>query len=354
MLANVMERVSDVLTIIVFSILFSYLIYPAVKALARWMPRALAVATVYAAIFVAVLAALAFLAPAVAAQADDFARDYPATVREVQRSISAPNDNPLLQRFPPQVRDLVAKNAGKVGSYAAVAAGAVGSQLLPIVAGGATLVTELAVTFGVTFMFIVDLEKIQATLIRIFPKERRAYVVSLVMDIDVVIGGFVRSQALLALITAVSSVLVLLVTGVPYALLLGILIGVLSIVPIVGAIVGAVPAVLVALFTVGAVKALIVVVLFAIIFQVVGNVVAPLLSAQSVGVTPLIVTLAILIGGEAFGTLGILLSVPVAGIIRVVFDRLFPPDPAGEALVIAARAGSGDVTRPAERTSSSS
>ncbi|MBD5633028.1 MAG: AI-2E family transporter [Candidatus Eremiobacteraeota bacterium] len=349
MASNIVDRISNVLTIIVFSILFSYLIYPAVKLFSRRMPRPLAVALVYAGIFVAVVVALAFLAPTVAAQADDFARDYPATVRGVQHSISDPAQNPILQRFPPQVRALVATNAGKVGSYAAVAATAVGTHLLPLLQGGATLVTELAVTFGVTFMFIVDLEKIQATLIRVFPRASRPYVVKLVMDIDSVIGGFVRSQVLLALVVAAATILVLEVTGVPYALLLGLLIGVLSIVPIVGAIVGAIPAVLVALFTVGLIKAIVIVVLFAVIFQVVSNLVAPLVSAKSVGVTPLIVTLAILIGGEAYGILGILLSVPIAGIVRVVFDRLFPADPESERLVLSARTRSGDVTQPAER-----
>jgi predicted PurR-regulated permease PerM len=230
-----------------------------------------------------------------------------------------------------------------------MAAGAVGARLLPIFSSGATLVTELAVTFGVTFMFIVDLEVIQATLIRMIPREQRAYTVALVMDIDVVIGGFVRSQVVLAVVTAIASILVLAVTGVPYAVLLGLLIGILSIIPIVGAIVGAIPAVLVALFTVGLVKAIVVTVLFAVIFQVVGNLISPLITAKSVGVTPLIVTIAILIGGEAYGILGILLAVPVAGIVRVVYDRLFPPDPEGERLVLSARADSGDVTQASER-----
>jgi predicted PurR-regulated permease PerM len=321
MISNVIDRVANVLTIVVFSILFSYLIYPAVKALSRRMPRALAVAVVYAGIFVAVLVALAFLAPTAFAQADEFGRNYPETVRSVQRSLADPSHDALLQRFPAQVRDLVAKNAGKVGTYAGMAAGAVGARLVPIFSGGATLVTELAVTFGVTFMFIVD----------------------------VVIGGFVRSQVVLAVVTAVASILVLAVTGVPYAVLLGLLIGILSIIPIVGAIVGAVPAVLVALFTVGLVKAIVVTVLFAVIFQVVGNLIAPLITAKSVGVTPLIVTIAILIGGEAYGILGILLAVPVAGIVRVVYDRLFPADPESERLVLAARAASGDVTQASER-----
>jgi len=90
-------------------------------------------------------------------------------------------------------------------------------------------------------------------------------------------------------------------------------------------------------------------VLCTVIFQVVGNVISPLLSAKSVGVTPLIVTIAILIGGEAYGILGILLAVPVAGIVRVVYDRLFPADPESDRIVVAARADSGDVTQPGER-----
>jgi len=349
MVSNAFDRIANVLTIVVFSILFSYLIYPPVKWLARYMPRALAVAVVYAGIFVAVLVGFAFLAPTVAAQADDFAKNYPAAVESVKHSIADPAHNPLLQRFPRQIRELVAENAGKVGSYVGVAATELGAHLLPIISGGATLATELAVTFGVTFMFIVDLEKIQATLIRIVPRARRAYAVALVVDIDTVIGGFVRTQVILAVVTAAASILALFFTGVPYAMLLGLLIGVFSIVPIVGAIVGAVPAVVVALFTVGLVKAIVLTVLFAVIFQVVGNLVAPLLNARSVGVTPLIVTLAILIGGEAYGILGILLSVPLAGIARVIFDRLFPPDPESERLVLAARAQSGDVTQPQER-----
>jgi len=349
MISGVLDRVSNVLTIVIFSILFSYLIYPAVKRLAPRMPRAAAVAVVYAGIFVVVVIALAFLAPTVLVQAQEFALNYPRLVAAVQQSIAHPSANPVMQRFPPQVRELVAKNAGKVGEYIGVVAAALGGRILPAVQSGATLVTELAVMFGVTFMFIVDLEKIQATMIRMVPRARRAWAISLVEEIDVVIGGFIRSQVLLAIVTAVASILVLVVLGVPYAVLLGVLIGVLSIVPIVGALVGAIPAVIVALVTVGLVKATIVTVLLIVIFQVIGNLVAPLINAKLVNVTPLIVTLAILIGGEAYGILGILLAVPVAGILRVVYDRLFPPDPESERLVLSSRANSGDVTHPEER-----
>ena len=85
MLSAVFDRVANVLTIIIFSILFSYLIYPMVKVLSRRMPRALAVAVVYAGIFVAVLIALAFLAPTVVQQANDFAQNYPRPASRTPR-----------------------------------------------------------------------------------------------------------------------------------------------------------------------------------------------------------------------------------------------------------------------------
>src|SRR6202035_2287526 len=108
--------------------------------------------------------------------------------------------------------------------------------------------------------------------------------------------------------------------------LLGILTGVASIVPIVGAIVGAVPATLVALVTVGVVKAAIVLALFIVVFEVQGHVLMPFVVGKQIGVTPLVIFLAIVVGAEAFGILGMLLAVPVAGILRVAADRLFPAD----------------------------
>jgi predicted PurR-regulated permease PerM len=53
--------------------------------------------------------------------------------------------------------------------------------------------------------------------------------------------------------------------------------------------------------------------------------------SRSVGVTPLVVFVALLLGSEAFGVLGTLLSIPIAGIVRVAAERLFPPDPQSHA-----------------------
>jgi predicted PurR-regulated permease PerM len=146
---------------------------------------------------------------------------------------------------------------------------------------------------------------------------------------------------LLALGVVVAGTIVLLGVGVPYAILLGLLSGVVSIVPLVGPVIALIPVVLIAFFTVGLVKVIIVGVLFAVILIVQQNVI-PLIVSKSVGVTPLVVFVALLLGSEAFGILGALLSIPVAGILRVAAERLFPPDPESDATLVRARNLAGE------------
>jgi len=142
----------------------------------------------------------------------------------------------------------------------------------------------------------------------------------------------------------VLSTLAFLVIGVPYAVLVGLVAGILSIVPIVGPFVAIVPVVAIAFFTVGLVKTIVVFVVFAIIIAIQQNVL-PLINARSVGVTPLVVFVALLIGSEAYGILGALLSIPVAGVLRVAAHRIFPPDAGSDALVAEARSNADEPGR---------
>jgi predicted PurR-regulated permease PerM len=117
---------------------------------------------------------------------------------------------------------------------------------------------------------------------------------------------------------------------VPYALLIGVAAGVLNFIPYAGAVVGFVPSVLLALFVNGPTNALIVAGLFALIQQIDGNLVAPRVLKDNVGLSPLYIILAILIGTELFGLPGTFLSVPVAGMFRVLREHLVP-QPVSEA-----------------------
>jgi len=354
MVATVFDRVHTTLMEIVFAILFAYAVYPPVKWLAaRRLPVPLAVILVYVMLGVLVLGALAWLAPAIASQVQAFSRDYPHLVAQTQQQITDPTHSPLLSRLPTSARTAIAANAGKVGTLLGGVAAGFGTQTLAILSGTTALLISVALILGLTLIILGDLAGIQAFATRLVPARYRPQALFFMNDVDEVIGGFVRGQVLLALVVAVAGTIVLIAVGIPFALLLGLLAGIVSIVPLIGPIVAVIPILVISFFTVGLVKTIIVGVLFAVIIGVQQNVLVPIYVARSVGVTPLVIFVSLLLGSEAFGILGALLSIPIAGILRVAAERLFPPEPRANALLAAARDRAGEpkeATRKATTT----
>lgn len=331
----VLERVYLTLLLMVFAVLFAYAVYPPVRTLSkRGIPVAIAGAIVYAVLFIVVVGALAWLAPTVVSQATQLTQSYPQLLHSVQTQIADPRSSPLLNHFPPAVRDNIAKHAGEAGALIGKYASTVGSSALVVVTGATAFVIDFAIVLGLASLFIGDLPQIQNFGLRIIPKEARAGTIDFMRDVDAVIGGFVRGQLAIAGVIAVLASLLMFVLGVPYAVLLGILTALINIVPIVGAFIALVPIAFIAFFIVGWVKMLIAVVVLFVIFQVQQQVLNPLFVSKSVGVTPLVLFLALLMGSEAYGFLGALLAIPVAGIIRAATERLFPHDELANADVI--------------------
>jgi predicted PurR-regulated permease PerM len=346
MVSAVFDRVHNTLVVIIFAVLFAYFVYPPIKWLGnRRVPIPLAGALVYAVLAVVVLGALAWLTPAVATQVEDLTHNFPQIVASAQKQIVDPTDSPLLGRLPASARSEIAANAGKAGALVGALARKFGTNALEILRGTGAAVIDVFLVLGLTLLVLGDLVAIQRFGLRFVPGRYRTEAVLFMDEVDNVIGGFVRGQVLLAVGVSVAGTIVLLAVGVPYAILLGLFAGVVSIVPLVGPIIALIPVVLIALLTVGLVKVIVVGVLFAIILVVQQNVFTPLIVSRSVGVTPLVVFVALLLGSEAFGILGALLSIPVAGILRVAAERLFPPDPAADAALIIARDRAGEPPR---------
>jgi predicted PurR-regulated permease PerM len=151
-------------------------------------------------------------------------------------------------------------------------------------------------------------------------------------DLDSVLGGFIRGQILVGIVIGTFITVALLLLHVKYAVLIGVAGGIGDIIPYVGAFVGFVPAVILAFVNDGWQHALVVTVVFIAIFQLEGHFIAPKIVSDSVGLSPLTVIVAILIGGELLGVLGMFVAVPVAGILRVALLHALPrtrvPQPA--------------------------
>lgn len=167
-----------------------------------------------------------------------------------------------------------------------------------------------------SFYFAVIETSVQDFLKVITPVKHQNYIVNLWHRSQQKIGRWMQGQIVLALIIGVLTYLGLTILGVRYALLLAILAGLFELIPVFGPILSAIPAVAIGFVDGGTTLGLLVIALFVIIQQFENHLIYPLVVKKVVGVPPLLVILALLIGGNLAGFLGVILSVPVAAIVQ--------------------------------------
>jgi predicted PurR-regulated permease PerM len=137
-------------------------------------------------------------------------------------------------------------------------------------------------------------------------------------DIYKTVGGYVSGNLLISLIAGGLTAIVLAVMGVPYAIALGLIVGILDLIPLAGATIAAI--IVGAVAFLHSIPAGIVVIVFFIVYQQVENhVLQPVVYGRTVQLSPLAVLISVLIGAELAGVLGALAAIPVAGSLQVVF-----------------------------------
>lgn len=141
-------------------------------------------------------------------------------------------------------------------------------------------------------------------------------------DLDVVFGGFLIAQLIAAILAGVFSSIILIAINHPFALLVGLVTGVANVIPYVGPILGAVLGGILGLFS-GLNTAVLSLILLTIYQQLDANVIQPKLLSNSVGLNPVWVLIAILIGGHYLGMLGMIVSIPTAALIQIYMTRRY-------------------------------
>ena len=153
------------------------------------------------------------------------------------------------------------------------------------------------------------------------PRKWRREGTILLRDIDKSLGGYIRGQILVCGIIGTLSCILFWIFDMKYPLLLGVVIGITNIIPYFGPVIGAVPAVLIAATI--SVKMVMIIVIIVLIMQFLeGNILAPLIVGKSLHMHPLVIMFALFAGGEIGGILGMILSVPIAAVIKVILIHL--------------------------------
>ncbi len=166
-------------------------------------------------------------------------------------------------------------------------------------------------------------------LLRLFPKQRRARMTGVLESVGETLRRWLVGRAILMVVNGVLTAVGLWLLGIPLALTLGVIAGLLNFVPNIGPIIAGVPAVLIA-WTVGPMPALYVLLLYIALQSLDGYVLTPLIQQRTVSLAPALTMTAQLLFGVLAGTMGLLLATPLTAAAMVFVRKLYLEDVLGE------------------------
>jgi predicted PurR-regulated permease PerM len=316
----------DVTMIGVGAILLAYFFVPLVHWLNRRLPLWAALTVVYGAATLLVMLAAYFVAAPLISQAQTLTSELPALQGMLTQRLSDP-DNAFFAHLPAQLRSYLSGLPETIGAALRNDIGALTNSIARVLFSVASFGAIVIAIPIVSVYMLAESPAIKRYVLERVPDRFRDETRNILADVNAVIGGFIRGQLVVAACVAVLAAIAFVALGLPYGLVIAAWVGLADIIPYVGPFAGAIPAVLLAAISGGWFKVLLVVVALVLINQVEAHLLAPRVVGRTVRLSPLVVIFALLIGGQAFGLAGLLLAVPVAGIIRVLVDRLIPAKP---------------------------
>ena len=320
LVAQLLAPASHVLVLVVFGSILMFILRPVVNRLAqRGMPRGLAATTAMLAFIAGTLAVLVVLLGPLTEQLAGLASQAPATVDAAKRAILG------VERF--------AIGQGASADWIAAQEGVITDQLGQLVQAvlgfainfltglvGSVFDALLVLTFSA--YLLADGPHFRDSIMRLVPARWRPAGFFVQETIVTSIGGYIIAQLSIGLFVGLTIGVSCWLLGLPYPVVIGLLAGLLEMIPVVGPYLSAVPAILVAL-PLGMPTILWVIIVLVVIQQFVLNILGPRVTGQAVGLHPFVALIVILTGASIAGLIGALAAVPIAASAYVLTSRAY-------------------------------
>jgi predicted PurR-regulated permease PerM len=311
-----------VCSLLLASFILAYACAPAVEGLARRMPRTVATAIVLLGLGVLIAGVLLLLVPVLVAQWKRLAERLPQALAWVQQSMIPWIEMRTGVEIPERGADIalqLQEHLSTIGSRIAAPLGQLAAKTFGGVIGAAAAIANALLVPVLAFYLSSRWHGIWPRVESLVPLRHVARVRALKDEIDVSLAGFVRGQLTVSAIIGALQAIGLSIVGIDGALVIGLLGGVLNLVPYLGVAIGLTLALLMAALEFGGWGPIIgVLIVFAIVQVLEGMVITPRIVGDKVGLPPVLVIIAILAGGEIFGFVGLLLAIPGAAVLRVL------------------------------------
>jgi predicted PurR-regulated permease PerM len=313
LLLQVVWIARQVLTWVLIAVFLALAMNPAVEWLQAHGLKRRGAAT--AVTFLLVLAALvgigALFIPTLVDEVNKFADALPGYVEDLTKGRGPlgflQDDYQVVDR----VRDAVQQGgASRVLGFSGTA--------IAITKGVLTAVVAAVTIAFMTFFMLLEGPAWMERFYSLLPADKQPRWRQMGRDIYRTVGGYVTGNLFISLIAGVTSAVLLLILGIPFAVALGLVVAILDLIPLAGATLAAIIVSTVAFLSEGWVKGAIVVAFFIVYQQLENHVLQPVVYSRTVQLSPLAILVAVLIGAELAGVLGALAAIPIAGTIQVV------------------------------------
>lgn len=305
----------DVLVILLFAIIIASAISPFANWLdSKGFPRLLGVLLLFLSILGLMILFFSLIIPYISEEISQLTVALPQIVVNISSSLEK------AQSASPKFLDFISEMQNALeglSSYLQQAAQSIVGMVVSIFGGIMSFIAIIVISFYLS----VTKKGIESFLGSVVPEKYEGYVVNLWKRSEIKVGQWLQGQLLLALVVGLVVYVGLSLMGIKFALVLGILAMLLEVVPMIGPVLAAIPAVFFA-FLQAPTLGLWVVLFYIIVQQLENHILVPLVFGKTIGLNPVVVVIALLVGSQLAGILGAILAVPVATIIVEMLDDL--------------------------------
>lgn len=283
----------------------------AVLFLQQWLSRTIAVVAFYVILLAAIFGLGSIFIPSVVEEINNLVRTIPSlidTLRPVAESLHVERYTDALQ----QSAQGISTGASQVGAN-------VVNTVVSLFGGLAAVITGLVLSFYV----LLEEPRAKQLLKQFIPdKERYEIIYDVLKIISKQLGAWVRGQLTIMAIVAVLNSLVFFILGLPSPLALGSWSGLMELIPYIGPLLGVIPGIVVAAFAGSLAKVILVIIINYVFIQQVQNmVITPRVMSKAIGISPVLIILAIMIGASLFGVVGTVIALPCAAIVTSLINE---------------------------------
>jgi predicted PurR-regulated permease PerM len=311
-------RFNQVVFVLFISILMGTVIRPVVTWLhRRGLPRIAGVILVYLLLLALLISFMLLLFPLIVEQGTTIAAAVPGYYQSLRGWMMNDSNQAIvrLSEFLPATLPGL-EPLQQTGQQVLASAG----QALGYVALAAKVIFMTIAILLLAFHWTLDGPRTIQSLLPLVPKSQRESIDELISAMETKVGFYIAGQGVLCLVIGILALVAYLLIGLPNALVLALVAGVLEAVPMIGPLLGAIPAALVAL-SIAPARLIWVIVATIIIQQVENSLLVPRVMRKAVGVNPFVSLLALFAFGSLFGIAGALMAIPMAAIIQLLLDR---------------------------------